>query len=356
MRIVIRGNSKMKNNRSYITKGTIILLMIAMLHSLAACGNKTNVTYDNSIPKNQYLGNSIGNLMNHGRIAQDGNYVYFSVVEDDYYARLYRTDLDGKNKTMVLEYLTNNLDIGIEIDDFDFYTPSDPIRGINVIKNYIFYIGAENKIYRADKDGENIQKLSDIEMGRLFAYKDMLYIIGDYDNNNCKLYAMDFNGENERVLYDDYVGGISFYNDYIYFSHYSSLFKMDLNFNNKDKIFEHPLSNTSNIDAFHIYNDGIYYVSVFRLYKMDMAGKNATEIGDIDRTQGGVLNFYENHLFFLNHSSEFLGHIDLDTAEYNETALRYNASFYVINNKVFYKGVGGLYSMNFDGSYHKKFG
>lgn len=343
----------------------LFLLILSLVFFTAACGsnpyisNDANHSNDEIIARNQNIGNTIGNLLNDGRMEQDGNDIYFSTYEyEDHYARLYRTDLNGKNKVMLLEYLTSAFEM---VASYGIYAPDDEIGGINVLDNWIYYIGAEKNVYKVDTNGENNRKLTDIKAGRLFAYEGKLYIIGDPDSQNGKLYLMDFNGENLSLLHDGFVQELNFYSDYIYFEQDSYLYRMDFNGDNIQKIFEHYYG----VNGFHIYNDEIYYVLGHKLYKTDMAGENLTKICElkIQAGTGGMKNFFEKNFFYIGEEYDFFRNIkkvfyqvDLDTGTVNSRRIEDNLGyFYVINNKIFFDGFGGIYSMNFDGSGLKDF-
>jgi len=320
--------------------------------------------------RTQNLGNTFGKLMTSGRVAQDGDIIYFSTVDPDNYTRLFRSDLNRNDRALIMEYLTINrfeaeppeFPPGMNLPEgiFDVHMPFDLIRGINVIEDWIYYIGANRRVYKVGVDGRNNQKISDIEATRLIVYNDMIYFTCSYH----KLHAMDTNGENIRLLHENTVRGIIFYNEHIFIRRDGLIFRIDLDGNNMHGIFiSAQLSIHRSVYDFHIYNNKIYIELNNRIYIMDMYGGNITEVSNVNRVSGEASIFYRNYFFYIRREQGLLGRerrvfhqVNLDTGNINRRNINHNTStLYVINNRVFFNSLLGLYSMNFDGSNLRRF-
>ena len=323
------------------------------------------------VEKNQRVGNTMSNLRNLGQMAQDGNNIYFSLFEPDNYTRLFRIDLNGNNRTLIVEYLTINrfeeeppeFPYGINFPEgiFNVHMPTDLIRGINVIGDWVYYIGANRRIYKVGVDGENNQRLTDIEATRLIVYDDMIYFTCSYQ----RLHTMDTNGENMRLLYGNTVRRIIFYDEYIFINRYGLIFRIDLNGDNLRLVFmsDHISTSTRSVYDFHIYNNKIFIELDNKIYSMTMYGGDITEVGRVNRTSGEASNFYRNYFFYISREQGFLGierrvfrQINLDTGNIIRRNINHNpVTLHVINNRIFFNTIGGLHSMNFDGSNLRRF-
>lgn len=357
----------LKDKRKTIVFLIILVVTIFIVYFLNAMRGSDEVFLE----RNHRLGNTFGNLANLGQMAQDGNSIYFSSYEPDYYARLFRSDLNGNNRVLIVEYLTTNRfeaeppevppSMNLPEGIFGVHMPFDLIRGINVIGDWVYYTGANRRIYKVGIDGINNQRLIDIEATRLIVYDDMIYFTCSYH----KLHAMDTNGENIRLLHDNTVRGIIFYNEHIFIRRYGEIFRMDLDGNNIHEIFiSINMSTYRSVYDFHIYNNRIYIELNNKIYSMDMNGENIVEISNVNRVSGEASIFYGNYFFYLKREQGFLGgerrvfhQVNLDTGNINRKNLNHTtATLYVMNNRIFFNSViGGLHSMNFDGSNLRRF-
>jgi len=338
-----------------IAKISIVILVFALI--VSSCGD--NEYEENGFSsRNPYKGNYIGNLMSASSgITYNGNYIFFSAFRPGNYTRLYKSNINGRNIALLAEYQTANL---FDSGTAGIHFPADSITGVNVINDWVYFIGAERMIYKVEILGGNNQRISDRSASKLFVYGENFYFIGrNEEQRNNNLYVMDLYGNNLELLHDGFISRFYFYDEHIYFSRYGSIYKMDFDGSNVLEIFNTLVP----IHGLHINDGKIYFVMNFGLYKTDIDGSNKMRIGEVGRILGNAMNFYENYFFYVSLESGFLGsertifhQINLETGSVRRRRINHRPLFiYVINDRIFFHGIRGLYSMNFNGSNLRRF-
>jgi len=304
-----------------------------------------------------------GNLGNTGRMAQNGCSVYFATLGIDNYARLITSDLNGGNRVVLVEYLTGSQFSEI-VNDFPFdfpldvklHVPSDEIRGINVTDEWIFYIGANRRVYRVDVNGMGKQRLNNTETWRLFVHNDRIYFTCNYH----MLHEMDLDGENERLLLNKEVGGLAFHNDNIFIRRYGQVYKMCSRTSQVQEIFN---SHDTSVLDFHIFNDMLYLEVNRSIIRVDTHGDNIVKIVSVNRGPGEGSIFFENHFIYINRVKNFLGlergifhRVDLKTGEVYTRNIRHAPTLvYIVNNRLFFSNTLGISSLSLDGRNLRRF-
>ncbi|MDD4664319.1 MAG: DUF5050 domain-containing protein [Caldisericia bacterium] len=115
-----------------------VISIVLLIFGVSYLGCKQNVPV-NPEATSQNRGNSIGNLLNGGFVAQDQDWIYYASINPQ---GLYKVPINGKKKQKVCD------DIG---------------SSINVLSDWIYYSNATDNstIYKVKTDGSERQKLYD---------------------------------------------------------------------------------------------------------------------------------------------------------------------------------------------------
>lgn len=136
------------------------------------------------------------------------------------YSKLYKTDLNGKSKKVILEKCER------------FYLYKDKIYYTNYDDNF--------NLYSCDLSGENINKIADFSCAQISVRNDTVFAIS---LNNQMLYTMGLNGENCHKLSELKIQSINVTDDKILFSSNGELCVTNFDFKNIK-----PLSNGVFVD------------------------------------------------------------------------------------------------------------
>jgi hypothetical protein len=185
-------------------------------------------------------GNSVGNIVNGGLVAQSGDWVYYEHTNDGF--KLYKMRVDGSEKT--------------KLNDSISYC-------INVVGDWIYYINnsdydAPQRIYKIRTDGSENTKLNDSMSNDVSVIGDWIFYEksrGDGYSDLCKLRI---DGSEEIMLYGKEVWDFCATEDWIYFTDYEggwgySLCKIRTDGSEKTKLNDEKAHNIN------IEGDWIYY-------------------------------------------------------------------------------------------------
>lgn len=297
---------------------------------------KDNITPD-LINPNEY-GNSNGNLINEGFIAQQGEWIYYNDIFD-----LYKVSLDGGDKTKLLTS---------DFEKLDFEKQSS----INVVGDWIYYISEKpadggGEIYKIRTDGSSKTKLSN-------GFSDTIIVVGDWifyskapdaRHQYYKIYKMRTDGSSDTKLTDDNVALINIVGDWLYYCNVSdsySLYKIQTDGSGNTKL------NNDFSDSIVAVGDWIYYSNASeanKLYKIRTDGTGRTKLSD-DRSD--KINLADDWIYYVNLGDDCkIYKIRIDGT--NRCKLTDDDScdnIYIAGNWIYYKQDGTLNKIKTDGS------
>lgn len=179
------------------------------------------VLYDEST-KNE-RGNTNGNIINGGCVAQQGGWIYYRNTSDK--NKLYRIKADGTEKVKICD---------------------DSVRYINVIGEWVYYCNEMNgmNIYKIKLNGKDRTRLNSSPSESVHVVGDSIYY---FDIDEGKIYTMDSNGNNNKVIIDKnniFDKTLNIVNETVYFVHQhptcpeQHVVKYDVLKNNSSVIYE----------------------------------------------------------------------------------------------------------------------
>ena len=336
----------MQNQR---VKKTIILAIVTLqLILLSSCisnssGNSEELGF--TILLQEHKGNTIENLRNFGFVANDNHYIYYLTFNRQGSTLSRRSIADSESRI-----------IG-----------AGRISYLNVVDGFIYHVNdANSKIYRMDINGEQHERLSDIQVSFLFVLNDTVYALSHYFlEGNRDFIAMNLDGLDVRILSDNSVRSVYFYDDKIYYRVFmdgrTSFYRMDLNGENKKLVFQRT---TGSIGTnFFVRKGNVYYVEAHRFIKrFDISTQ---EHVTVHYTGGPTthINRKDNILFYSSRTAApfpLRAHawINLDTGETGFASGVDAAYHHVIGDRIFFydgNDSSKIYTMNIDGSDVRRF-
>lgn len=277
------------------------------------------------------IGNTSANINNAGYAAVQGEWVYASYAPDNPAyadkAELYKIKLDGTEKTKLLDYGVNNINVVGEWIYFrDLYNghklckvkidgtnktiiSNDMPSFINVIGEWIYYSNDSDggKLYKIKIDGTNRIKLNDDLSQYLTIDGECIYYINE---NEHKIYKIKTDGTEREKILDEVVYSMQKSGDYIFFTRllgdkYPKHENMWLYRVKTDGTDITKLEDRS-VQKLNIVGDWIYYYAkdystpayVGGIYKMKIDGSNKTVIKEhVSHANISVIGnwiYYEN--------------------------------------------------------------
>lgn len=261
-----------------------------------------------------HKGNSYGNNVNYGEIAQEGEWIYYSDDKD----KFYKVKTDGSQKTKISDYSAHNINVvndwiycslynyddkysnlglyKIKTDGSEKIKLSDDnINCINIIGDSIYYINQSDyyKPYKMGIDGGNRWRLNDFPMKCLNVIGSRAYFQNDM---NGKLYSMNIDGSDVQKIVDDssYNLNLNVADGWIFYEAEGGLhglYKIKTDGTGRQKL------DSSQISYINVKDDWIYY-GIYKggIYKIKIDGTGKQKLSDDD--QSGIyiigdLIFYE---------------------------------------------------------------
>ena len=324
-------------------KFVVLVILVLQLILLSACGsglsgssNSEGLELTNLMPENK--GNTIGNLRNFGWITNDNDYIYYMTF----------IGFDGTlNRRSIASGESESISAGI-------------FMYLNVVDGFIYYVNSTtDNIYRMDIDGEQRERLSNTWVNFLFVLNDTIYAAGNY------LFAMNLDGSHVRVLSENSIHSIYFYDNKIYYTtntnRRSSLYRMDLNGENKELIFQGGtyMDSVRISSDFFVYRGNVYYIEhngnwICKIDTSTQTWSILHRVGEriISANRKGNIIFYTSALPWTYHR------IDLDTGEIISNGIKGTTAFHAIGDRIFFydrETNERIYSMNIDGSDVRRF-
>ena len=201
-----------------------------------------------SVPKNETLGNSLGNLLNKGLFAKEGDWIYYRNDGDG--GKLYKFNINDKRNIKLTNVPISHISV---IGDWVYYFKDDNNSSINIVSTN----GKRNKTLFKDQVNNII-------------VSDRIYYLLKRNSPLDGIYSLNLNGRNRKYITGgDRVNEFSIDTESIYFASMSG--SSNINNSNDSKIFlyQRPIDGKSNdnilgqistMDSNLIVDDGwIYY-------------------------------------------------------------------------------------------------
>ena len=316
---------------------TILSLIVSLLFLCSCAKSSININISNEDTVKR--GNSFGNLMNFGMMANDNEHVYL-----DFGNGLYRFDLSGSNVTELL--------------------PDVDADSLNVLDGWIYYINLDdcNYIYKVDTEGNNNQRISEIQTAFLYVQDDTIYANSVFAEFNSNVYVMDLDGDNTRLLVDQRVHRFYVHGEYIYYTYQvpedqnEHIGRMRLDGSEQSEIANF----WGQVDWIAVYNEHVYYISSINdLYKMGLSGQDRKKVTDLASYDGSDYNIYKNEIIYntFGMNSTTLHHFDMITETAKSTKVPFmnrkgsmiDIIDYIIGDKIFRIETGKMFVMDLDG-------
>lgn len=173
------------------------------------------VKLSSRLPENpsDYIGNTAGNLYNHGLFAEDASYIYFANLADNY--RLYRMNHSLENVECVntdsVEYLNPDASSA-----YLYYSRINYRR--NTYGNTVFDI-LDTGIYRLNLKNKNLTRLYPDACGSVLLGGNTLFYQSYGDDGNFDLEALSVNEKNakSKLITTDYSVPVNYDNGILYY-------------------------------------------------------------------------------------------------------------------------------------------
>lgn len=293
-------------------------------------------------------GNSVGNIVNGGFVATQGDWIYYKNNED---GQLYKIHINGSGKTKLTEKCIKN-------------SSMVPLY-INVINDWVYYSASS---YKEDKFISTISKVRTDGTNETIVTDDNVYdlnVVGDWiyyrnGSDNDKLYKIRTDGTKKTKLNDESSGFINVVGDWIYYvtngSNSSIVYKIRVDGSQKTKVFE--VNEYAAVPI--VVGDWIYYIKwldEYQIYKVRTDGTQRTKITNDDYCLH--LNVVDDWIYYTKNQKPDAGNIyKIRTDGTNETKLNDERckDIIIINDWIYYyvtsdSGVNqGFYKMRTDGT------
>lgn len=201
----------------------------------------------------------ISNIDTYNTIVVD-NYIYTIKPSNNGNSKLYKMDLNGKSKKVIVENFN------------DFYIYKGIIYFSNIQDNY--------NLYCCDLNGLNVKKISNTSFNQISIYNNKIFVV---DLNECVLYKMDLNGENKHRLCDYKIQCINITDEKILFSANDKLYLANLDFTKVEVLSEGIFSNINVVNDIILYrrpvtdkfgDEGVYIMDINKKVELESSLKN----------------------------------------------------------------------------------
>lgn len=255
-------------------------------------GNNSVNSENRSIPNND-IGNSIGNILNVGYIAAQGDYIYYSSQHDN---------------SPTLQMTNINSSDSVILDDCRAYS-------INVIGEFVFYVNSNDgyKLCSINTKTKEKKVLTNFKVSEVYVDSNYIYCL---DKSYNRIVRMNLSGDNQKniidfssvsnmelVLFSKYKDKL-IYQTYCVDSDHMDLVKKsdklivdDLDGIELKSISDIPLKNY----YYFLENDMLYYTgksSELCSYNLK-SGERLTLLNDTVLS----MNYYNNKIYYVNYSS-----------------------------------------------------
>lgn len=315
--------------RKKVVIGVSIVVVIVIL-ALLAFLLKSDDEYDKG------AGNSSGNIINSGMIAENDEYVFISSLSGNKNGIFKKSKADG-TVTKICE---------------------DRAIYLNFYDGNLYYVNLSDNgfIYKIDDDGDDREKKGDFENCEYLSFLDENIFFEFADSDSGRIYnpyKIDDDFDNLVKLNDDDVEGLISDGEYLYYSNWSDggkIYKMKIDGTEKIKL------NDTYSGFLNVYDGWVYYINDndnYKIYKMKTDGSdNAVLCED----SCGYFNCDGGYIYYSNNSdSNKIYKIGVDGNGKTKISDKGGSLIFIADGKLFYINTtdGNLYSLDFDGSNEK---
>lgn len=261
---------------------------------------------------NGQYGNTAGNVINKGLVAENNGWIYYSNSNDGY--KLYKQKTDGTQRTKLTDHQSSQINV---IGGWVYYRISeyagmqkvridgtentiiayDNAKNITVSDDgWIYYTNNDRDMYKIRYDGSNRTDLSDNKTSGVYpnVLNGILYIgLGNFENN--KLYKYDIKNDLSTELTDERVSYINVVDNWIYYinPNDSRIYKIGTDGTAKMKL------NDSWTEGLNVHNGWAYYVNSEdrSIYRIRLDGTNEQRLNDSPSADINVISdwiYYED--------------------------------------------------------------
>jgi len=309
--------------------GISIVVIIAALIILAFFLNLDD-------EKDKGNGNTSGNIVNSGLIAENDEYIFISAPSGNREGIFKKSKKDGK-VTKICE---------------------DRAYSLNFYDDKLYYINLSDNgcVYKIDDDGDDRGKEGDFQDCEYLSFSDECVFFEFVNADNGRIYNPykaddDFN-ELEK-LNDDDVQGLIYNDGYLYYSNYSDggkIYRMKTDGTEKTKL------NDTYCDFFNVYDGWVYYINESDNYKIYKMKTDGSENSVICEDLCNYFNCCDGYIYYSNSDDgNKIYKIGLDGNGKTKISDNSGSLIFVADNKLFYMGTNdtNLYSLDFDGGNEK---
>ena len=270
-------------------------------------------------------GNTVGNIINGGGIALQGNWLYYCNVNDG--NKLYKMHTDGTDNRVISDdrvwyinvmgewvYYRNSEDGKL----YRIFTDgtgrqmiaNDEIHDINVVGDWIYYCNATDgcKLYKIRIDGTNRQKVTDDSVSYVNVVDGWAYYRNKDDG--WKLYKIRTDGTNRQKISDDNATYINVVGDWVYYSNMTSnrsveLYKIRTDGTGRSKITGNAGQSISNVN---VVDDWIYYIVLHRgnrQIEFFMIRTDGTDRQKVTEDEVNSIYVVGEWVYYVNRSDEY---------------------------------------------------
>lgn len=291
--------------------------------------NSTSINSNNEGKNNE--GNTPGNINNLGLVCQNGNWIYFSNVNDGY--KLYRMRLDGSGRQKLN-------------DNKSYY--------INVVGDWIYYKMEDGTvpsyIYRIHFDGTGEERLyKGYDIRNVYVVNNTIYFSEPIDG----IQKMSLDGTNRRQINGNYVDSMIVQDDSIYFNQslWGRILKVRTDGSGLEMLRDNPTTYVVP-DCYYlrVVNNWIYYRCGYddrKIYRMRTDGSQEVKISD---SRPDAMNISGDWLYFSNRDDgDRIYRMHKDGGG-EEKLCEYSTNWIIILGDWLYFGNDKMYRMHLDGS------
>ena len=303
--------------KKFAIAGLAIILALAIVLTITLSGGES-------------FGNTPGNILNYGNIAQDNKYAYFNS--------------EGLRKVKFSEMTKYSGDTITNI----------PCSSINIYKNYIYFLG-NGVLYRTNKKGENTVAYSGIGFKRISNESDvdqndnflsaLVYDGWIYLYNSKEVTRIKIDGSKRESLLDHVGLSMTFHKGWFYCAASEGIIKMRPDGSNKQTIDIKTI-------CFVIYQNHIVYVDKKSdLICADLNGmtKNIIASGISDESNQGqyiysVLNVSSKWIYYRKGRALYKNKLNGEKESLVEAKTPINSRLLIINDSPYCPATSKLYA------------
>lgn len=244
------------------------------------------------------LGNTIGNIRNYGYAAKQGEWIYYlSPNEDSSKIGIFKTkagDKEYKPECLIME-------------EWD-------ILSVNVVGNYIYFIGIssepyseddeiDNKIYRIRTDGTDLKVINDNEFNNncyeIYVVHNKVYYIG----TDINVYKMNIDGSNRELVLENQTGYLGITDKYIIYNVENEDETDYITYiANLDGTNQRPIIENTRIYSVNVVGNYVYYTNEnMQICRVKIDGTEQSMILDVTAYN---MNVSKDYIYYLNYLDE----------------------------------------------------